>query len=98
MAGAPKGLQNGQGGVVDRLREDMPCPDQPILQAGVTMAGKTVTFRGHFRSGADTEGTDPDRFGHFRTYPDNFGQVTHRLARRADQLPAVKAIEMGLAS
>lgn len=94
----PRGLQNGQSGMVDTQREDMPYPDQAILQAGVTMAGKTVTFRGHFWTGADTEGTNPDSFEHFRTHSNNFEQVIHRLARRVDQPPPVKAIEIGLAS
>lgn len=94
----PRARQEGQGAAVDRQREDMPYPDQTILHLGRTMAGKTVTFRGHFRSGADMEWTNPDRFGQFRTHPDSFGQVIHRLARRADQPPAVKAIEIGLAS
>lgn len=94
----PRGLQNRQSGMVERQREDMPCPDDAILQVGVTMAGKIVTFRDHFRSGADTEETYPNSFEHFRTNPDNFEQVIHRPARRADQPPAVKAIEIGLAS
>lgn len=76
----------------------MPYPDQAILQPGVTKAGKTVTFRGNFRSGVDTEETYPNSFEHFRTNPDNFEQVIHRLARRVDQPPPVKAIEIGLAS
>lgn len=76
----------------------MPYPDEAILQAGVTTAGKSVTFRGHFRSGADTEGTNPDRFGQFRTHPDSSGQGIYRLARQTGQPAAAKAIEMGLAS
>ena len=46
-------------------------PDETILQPGVKNAGKPVTFRGHFRTRADTEGTHRDSF---RTFSDKSGQ------------------------